>query len=70
MNELQTEPRKPAIRCCAKPESSHHLAASAQAQFGLEDKQALQALPKEQLTGSKRKDDASRFSAFAQSGAI
>src|SRR6266404_5822551 len=33
-------------------------------------KQALQALPKEQLTGSKRKDGASRFSAFAQSGAI
>ena len=37
MNELQTEPRKPAISCCAKPESSHHLVASAQAQFGLED---------------------------------
>jgi hypothetical protein len=50
MNELQTEPRKPAINCRAKPESSHHPMASAQTQFGLEDywrmapaKQALQA---------------------------
>jgi hypothetical protein len=25
MNELQTEPRKPAISCPAKPESSQHL---------------------------------------------
>jgi len=50
MNELQTEPRKQVAGCCAKPESSHHLVASAQAQFGLEDcqrmalaKQAFQA---------------------------
>ena len=50
MNELQTEPRKPVISRCAKPESSHHLVAFAQVQFGLEDywrmalaKQALQA---------------------------
>jgi hypothetical protein len=50
MNELQTEPRKQVAGCCAKPESSHRLVASAQAQFGLEDcqrmalaKQALQA---------------------------
>jgi len=50
MNELQTEARKPAVGGCAKPESSHHLVAFVQAQFGLEDcqrmalaKQAFQA---------------------------
>jgi hypothetical protein len=50
MNELQTEPRKPAISRRAKRENSHHLVAFAQVQFGLEDywrlapaKQALQA---------------------------